>query len=189
MDWSWKWSLGPGQGPTFASGNTNVSFALQPGAATGSADLPLGSLSANSASPGLDAFSASYDLKLTLTDNQSKATGSLTWHATISGNVGPDSSSLTNNITGPLSQTLVLAGHDYKVTLEPNPANIPAPSSNSRALLDALVSVTPDSGGTGGGGGGVGKTPEPSALVLASSALCLAGVFCRRRRFAATHVA
>jgi hypothetical protein len=204
LNWSYSWKLTAG--PTFTSNNSNVSMALAPGASTGASTISTAAISASSASPTTDSFNSTYGLSLTIKDNPSGNQGTLSWNGLISGSVGPGSSTLQNTFSGPLTESLTLAGHVYKVTLEPSPANIPAPNSNSRALIDAQVAVSDvnpstggggNTGGTGGntgggtggnthGGGGTGatvsSTPEPSSLVLAGSALSLAGLAGWRRR-------
>jgi hypothetical protein len=204
MNWSYSWKLTAG--PTFTSSNSNVSVALANGASQGAATLPAAAISASSASPTTDSFNASYGLSLSIKDNPSGNAGTLTWNGQISGTVGPGTSTLQNTFSAPLTESLTLAGHIYKVTLEPSPANIPAPNSNTRALIDAQVAVSDAStggggntGGTGNTGGGTGKTgggpgpqvsstPEPSSLLLAGCALSLASAagWRRRARAAAT---
>lgn len=187
VDWSYSWSLGQGQGPTFTSGNSTVSLALAANASTGGAVIPAGNFTTNSAAGSQDLFHAGFDVTLGITDNPSHAAHNFVWHGTITGGLSTTSSSLVNAFGSPLTQTFTLGGHAYRVTIDPSSSNINAPGG-APTLIDALVSVSNATGGGGGGngggnggGGGPLKTPEPSTWVLAGSALVLFGLAGWRR--------
>jgi len=74
-----------------------------------------------------------------------------------------------------VTQTLHLGGWAYTLTIDPVVANLPAPSSQSAVLLDALTTVTADSPTI------QHNSPEPSGLVLAASATSLWWLSRRRR--------
>jgi hypothetical protein len=195
MNWSASWSLGPGQGPSFVSGLSNVALALSP-AGAGGPSLNVGNFTTNSVTTEADTFHSTYDLSMHITDGTTHDTGTLTFHGLISGTTGPDGQGLTNNFSNP-SQTLTLDGHSYKVSLEPSTV---IPDTNHAAItLSALVSVADASSKGGGsqgqggqqqGGGGVQQAPEPSSLLLVGTALCFAGAAWRwartRKQFAAS---
>jgi hypothetical protein len=185
LNWSYGWSLGPGQGPTIISGTTNVAFALSTGGNTGAATIAVGTLSTNSSTTGTDSVNAPYDLTLTLTDNATHDAGKLTFHGLISGSNGPTSTSLANAFSNP-SQSLTLDGRAYQVSLDPTTTI--GGGKDAPVPVSAQVSVADTTGkGTGGGVQSpstpqVQQAPEPSAVLLASLGASLFVVARRRRR-------
>jgi hypothetical protein len=170
MNWSYSWELS--KGPTFTSGNSLVSFALNADTSPGASTIALGNLSSNSTSTATDSFNVPYDMLLTITDKTANTSGTLDFHGSITGNVGPTSSTLKNVFSDP-SQSLTLSGHVYTVTL-PGTTSIPAPNSSPLSLTgQVVVSLGPIPP--------VQKTPEPSALLLATLALPLLAARARRR--------
>jgi hypothetical protein len=207
---NWSYTLGLDSGPTFngASGNSNVSFALNPNGSTGVSDIPVGNLTSNSSSGTPDPVSASYVLTIGVTDTTSGQQHDFKWQGVISGNVSasttdpgtgnpiPGQSSLLNTFTGqtspgvfggPLAESFTLGSHIYTVTISPDtsPAGTNAINGPKGAptLVDANVTVADATGGNNNNGGGnnVSTTPEPSALVLAGCAVSLVGL-CRWRK-------
>jgi hypothetical protein len=193
LDWGFHWSISASHG-IIPSGTGSVAVAVAPDG-TGGSIIPAANVTttsaATSASP--DVYKAPYTLTLTLTDNPSHTSGSLTFAGLISGNLTATSSTLTNTFqnsaANPLTQSVTLGGHVYSVTIDPTIANLPIPGSASPALLDAIVKVTNagTGGGTGSGGGGGHGTPEPTSLVLGGLGFSFFGVGCwwKRKRQAA----
>jgi hypothetical protein len=171
--WSYSWSLPAGVGPTFSSesGFTNVALALTPGTKPGASSIPVGTFSGNTTASE-EAFDASYLLGLKITDNTTGDSGTLTFHGRLTGSLA---GGLGNGFSDP-SQTLTLDGHAYHVSLDPA-TDVPGPHRPA-APLNARVSVA-DVQGTGGQPGPVPQVPEPTALALAGTGLCL--VACWRR--------
>ncbi|HEY7424648.1 MAG TPA: hypothetical protein VH682_10500 [Gemmataceae bacterium] len=98
--------------------------------------------------------SANYSLSLALHDDASGASGSLTFRGNFSGSGGTVSeASLTNTFLGPTTQTLMLGGNLYTVTIGP----YVNPSLSQEGSLSASISTQP----------ATNSTPEPSSLVLA----------------------
>jgi hypothetical protein len=192
----WSYTLGLSGGPTFdsGSGNSTVSFALNPNGTTGVQNIPIGNLTSNSSSATADPVSANYALTIGITDTASNTEHNFTWQAAISGSVAaattnsnngtiiPGSSTLQNVFGQPLNQSFTLGNHVYTVSIDPNtsPAGTNAINGPKGApvLVDADVSVSTVNGNGGGkgNGGGVSTTPEPSALVLAGFAVTLVGL-------------
>jgi hypothetical protein len=178
-NWSYNWTASVPSTVPSSGGTASVSFGLSQGA--GAAQINVGNFSANGgATP--DAFGTSYSLNLALTDNAdpSHPNTSLTWQGTVSGSVGPNGWTVSNNFAQPLTQSTTFDGHTYTVTLQPQSFNIPAPNTSTgqgpstQTDIIALVSVT-----NAGGGGPpvtvppVSQTPEPSTLLLAATAAAL----------------
>jgi hypothetical protein len=195
MGWSYSWGLN--NGPTYASGNSVVSFALNPAKTPGAATIAIGNLSTNSSSPSTDPFSSAYNLTLTLTDSATNASGMLTFHGTLAGNVGPTTSTLSNVISDP-AQSLTLAGHVYAVSLPgttpiSSPDKVPTAlnaqvhvlASGAQPVATPLPQQVARPEQVARSEQVVHQNPEPSALLLAAVGLSLCGA-ARRRRAAAT---
>lgn len=119
-----------------------------------------------------------YAVSLTLTDQASGDSGSLTFRGNLSGTAtnGSDQVNLTNTFLGPTSQTLFLGQHQYTVTIgpfvPPGPLTYPQGWSEHISQQDGSISVKV-----------AVATPEPFSLTLACLGLPLglAGWFRRRR--------
>jgi hypothetical protein len=175
MNWSYSWDLNGG--PTFTSGQTNVSFALNRDSAPGGATIGVGNLSTNSSSTGSDSFNTPYTLTLEITDKTTQDTGTLTFHGLISGTVGPTTSSLKNTFSDP-NQSLTLDGHVYSFRLDPS-TTIPSPDQAPAAVhaqVSLHIPVDPVPFPP------VKRAPEPSCLLLAGLGLSLCGAAGLRRR-------
>ncbi len=162
LNWSYGWALSGG--PTFKSGFTAITFAVGSGGSTGTATIPVGSFSSANlpeGSPGF--FAPRYSLALTLTDNATHDSGTLTYHGFFSGT--PGGAGMSNFFSDP-DQSLTLDGHVYHVTLDSS-TPIGGPQ-DPPASVWAQVSVS----GTSAGGvqrliGASQQAPEPSGLLLA----------------------
>jgi hypothetical protein len=132
-----------------------------------------------------------YSLRATLHDDASGESGSLDFTGRLSVYTTGDpylGSSLTNEVTGPLTGELHLGGHDYRVTL----TDFVAPNgvTGSQMLgwwwnwwaengsVDARVEVDSDMS--------IAHAPEPSALALAGLAAPALLFVLRRRRATAS---
>jgi hypothetical protein len=218
-NWSFSWDFNPvppnaaGFVPadtgaaTQGTATGGAQFAAKTGTAGGST-IPVASVSTtSSATTTPDSFQGTpVSFGVTITDNATNASGTLTFDGAVKGNLTATSSSAVATFSpdpgGPAS--LVLSGHTYKVSVNPELA-LPAPGAPP-ALLGASVSVGPATvppvvippvvippAGTGGGpvGPPVQSVPEPSAFALAgvAAALGLAGWLHRRRVRAAPQAA
>ncbi len=123
-----------------------------------------------------------YNLTITLTDAASLATDTLSFGGTVNGTLSSSHSNITNTFSGPTTQTSVLGGNTYTVTIGPFSPPGP-PSSTTVGSISAFVSVLgPQGGGGGGGGGSVGGAPEPSTAVLSCLGISFLGLSSWRRR-------
>jgi hypothetical protein len=94
------------------------------------------------------------------TSGSNPLSGDLTFTGTLNGTAGPHQFQMTNTLTGLTSQTLMLGGHRFDVSVfqdgvGPFPPN--GPPAPGHANLFARINVD----------GGVQATPEPSTLVMA----------------------
>jgi hypothetical protein len=125
---------------------------------------------------------STYGLTLTITDNATHDSGTLTFTGTIAGALSATSSSLTNSFTSSTPPSLKLDGHIYTVSI---PTTALADPTKPQQNILASVQVSDVTGGgtkvpTGGGpegpsGGGPQGTPEPASLVLAGLGFSLFG--------------
>jgi hypothetical protein len=150
-----------------------------PGVATGSAGKPGGTVlltdftnqaggakipiiayltASSSSSPAtFDPNKSAYTLKLTITDNATHDSGTLTFTGSVSGTLSAMSSTLVNSFV-PSPNTLTLDGHVYTVSIPP--AALAEPTSPQENIF---ANVTVKDAGTGRP---LTSTPEPSALLL-----------------------
>jgi hypothetical protein len=160
-----------------------------PGVATGSAGKPGGTVlltdftnqaggtkipviayltASSSASPAtFDPNNSAYTLKLTITDNATHDSGTLTFTGSVGGTLSATSSTLVNAFV-PSPNTLNLDGHVYTVNIPP--AALAAPTSPQQNIF---ANVTVKDAGTGSPLTG---TPEPSALLLSGLGFCCVGL-------------
>jgi hypothetical protein len=118
-----------------------------------------------------DHFSnAPFGLTLTLTDNATHQTGTLTYTGFFSGDLSATSSGLGVTLGSPSAPGLTLGGHFYAVALGPYIAP-PYPSTGLPGILVANVTVSD-----------VKTVPEPATLALAGLALPALGLAAWRKR-------
>ncbi|HEY7311397.1 MAG TPA: hypothetical protein VH643_18695 [Gemmataceae bacterium] len=141
-----------------------------------------------------DPSAAKYSLGVTITDNATHDSGTLTFAGAVGGTLSATTSTLTNSFA-PSTNSLTLDGHVYTVTIPTT--NLAAPTSPQQNIM-ATVSVSNVSGG------GTPpppsppppspppppptttpppstNTPEPSSVVLACAAISLVGLASGRR--------
>jgi len=134
----------------------------------------LGSIDSEFSGPSSD-----YQLSLTLRDQASGASGSLTFNGYFSGDLTLNSfgNTLTNNFVGPTTQSLKLGSNLYSVTIGPvvlPQTFVGASGWSTDGSISASISVQPVTS----------ATPEPSSLLLACLAVPPLGLarWLRRRR-------
>ncbi|HZY84719.1 MAG TPA: PEP-CTERM sorting domain-containing protein [Gemmataceae bacterium] len=193
-NWSFSWNFNPV--PPNAAGFIPADAGVAPGgSATGGAQfaatsgasggpvIPVATVSTTSAATTTpDSFQGTpFAFGVTITDNASNASGTLTFDGALHGGLTATSSSAvaTFSLDPASPSSLVLSGHTYQVAVDPSLA-LGAPNQLPK-LLNATVAV--DASNTGGGGGTpppVQTVPEPSSFALAgiAAAFALAG---RRR--------
>jgi hypothetical protein len=170
-DWSYSTSAVP---PGFAvnapgnNGGGTVQLTAYKDVASSSSINVLAYQTTATAPVTFNAASSTYTLTMTLTDNTTHDSGTLTFTGSISGGLDQNNSTLVNTFANP-TQTLTLDGNKYTVTLPSSVALLP-PSSNQQNIT-ATVSVS-----SSGPGGGVQGVPEPASLVLGGLGFSLFGV-------------
>jgi hypothetical protein len=112
-----------------------------------------------------------YGLALTILDDASNKSGTMTFAGTFSGTLSNRSAIIMNNFTGPQTQSVQLGSHLYTVQIGPFAPPGP-PTANISGSISALANVS------------VKDVPEPSTLVLSGLclSLCGAGWWWRRAR-------
>src|SRR5262249_61631571 len=110
-------------------------------------------------------------------------TDTLNFSGTISGSLSASHSNITNTFTGPTSQTTVLGGNTYAVTIGPFSPPGP-PSSTNVGSISAFVAVTAPSGGNPGGNPPPpdSEHPDPPTALLARLGVSFRGLASWRHR-------
>ncbi len=162
VGWDYAWS--PSSLVVAADGGSTggISLTLQAQAhADGTSDIIATNLRTFSSAPRTlpdSMASGNYTLTLSLTDTASGQSGTATFSGFFSGTFSTTSADVHNTFTGATTETLVLGGHTYKITIGPYAPPGP-PSAANAGTISAHVDVDQDSGNNG-------DTPEPSTLVL-----------------------
>lgn len=187
IPWSYQWlahpivvdadPLGPHHTP--AGGITLTPGAITitggtPGVALGSSNIVAVNLTAFTFTPNPDgkpySFTNSpYHLGVTLTDVESKASGTLKFAGVFFGSLTDWTANLHTRFTSATRQSLILGQHRYTVSLASYTPPDP-PAQGGAGKISAFVSVQPVS------------APEPSTLILAGSGLAAAVFSWLRRR-------
>lgn len=179
IPWSYQWSaqptvvdadpLGPHHKPAGGIALTPGAITItggNPGVALGNADIVAVNLTAFTFSPSPDgkpySFTNSpYRLGITLTDVDSKKSGTLHFAGVFDGSLTDWTVDLHTHFTSAARQSLILGSDRYTVSLTSYTPPDP-PAEGGQGNISAFVSVQPAS------------APEPSALLLA--AISLVGV-------------
>jgi hypothetical protein len=185
IPWSYAWNaqpivvnadpLGPNSRPTGGITLTPGAITItggSPGVALGNANITAVNLTAFTFSPSPDGkpyrfIDSPYHLRVTLTDVDSKASGTLTFAGVFNGSLTASSVDLNTRFTSPTQQLLALGNNVYTVKLTAyNPPGPPV--TGAEGNISASVSVQP--------------APEPSSLFLFAAGLVCASLVWLRRR-------
>jgi PEP-CTERM motif len=186
IPWTYNWTRNPIAVPADPGGTGGIALTNEPvNHAVGSSDIvatELRTFSSASASTPDTFTNAPFSLTLTLTDDNSHQTTSLTFNGVFNGSFSAGSANITASWTGSTSQTVVLGNDTYAVSMTgyspPGP-----PGSANAGSIGTHVDVSAGSSGGGGGGGGGGDpgppanpVPEPSTLALSGLGLSFLGL-------------
>jgi len=161
IQWSYSWSRSPAEVHADSPGTGFIALTdAGMKSAAGNSYLVAANLQAHSTAPDSnpDVFTnKAYSLTLSLGDQASGASGTLTFNGEFNGTLTANSSNITNTFTGAMTQTLVLGDHLYAVTMDSFTGPGPTGAANSGSIsARAEVSVST-----------IMDLPEPSSLVLA----------------------
>jgi len=185
IKWTYSWDRAP---IAVDAGTGGVGLTSEPTTlAQGNSDVVATNLRIfSSASPSTpDVFGPSdgnYALTMTLKDFTSGQSAALTFKGQLGGSFSFNNANVTNSFKGALTQSVVLGGNLYTVTL--SSFSPPGPPAQSNAgSIGAHVKV---SANVAGGKPPGSPNPEPSTLVLSGLGLsCFGGAAWRLRRFKA----
>lgn len=165
MNWSYSTSAVP---PGFAvTGANNGSGAVQLtpfSKASGGEFIPVLAYATSATVPvTFDSQKSTYTLNMTITDNTTKDSGSLSFTGSIGGGLTPTSSTLTNTFSV-AQKSLTLDGHVYTVTLSPSDPllNPLTPQKNIMAAVRVSDAVA--------------SAPEPASLLLGGLGFTALGI-------------
>lgn len=190
IQWQYAWQSSP---VAVAAGTGGIAFtSTSPSqtnplglSAAGNSDIVATNLyvfsTASPTTPDNLGAGAAYSLTLTLTDSasgqSSSNAGNFTFTGLLTGTFSASNSNITNTFTSPTTESMVLGGNTYTVTIGPFSPPGPPSTTNITGSIAAYVQVTP------GSGTGVQDVPEPSTMLLAGLGLSfLGGAAWRKRR-------
>jgi hypothetical protein len=179
IPWNYAWSRSPDKVLADSPGTGFISLTDEPTkSAAGTSDIVATNIQTHSTAPNdnPDLFTAKpFTLSLSLQDQLSGSSGTLDFTGQFDGTLTANSALIRGTFTGPLTQTLVLGGNVYTVTIGQYTAPAPPGASNSGSIgAHAEVLVQP---------GPVEANPEPRSLILSGLALPGIGLMLWRQRF------
>lgn len=181
VSWSYSWSNSPGVIDADSPGTGYITLTNESlHQVAGNTNIVATNLRTFSTAPPdtPDVFTnKGYNLSLYILDQASGQSGTLSFTGVLNGTVTGTNSNLQNTFTGPITQTLILGGNLYTVTIGPYSPPGPPGSVNS-GTISSYASVTVQAIGT----------PEPSTWVLSLGGLLgftvVAGRRWRKQRLA-----
>jgi hypothetical protein len=180
IQWSYSWSRSPAEVHADSPGTGFISLTdagMKP--AAGNSFLVAANLQAHSTAPDSnpDVFTNKmYTLSLSLGDQASGASGTVTFTGEFNGTLTSTNSNIANTFLGATTQTLVLGDHLYTVTMNSYTPPGPTGAENSGSIA-ARAEVTVST---------IMHLPEPSSIVLALVGAAGSLGLTRRRRRATT---
>jgi hypothetical protein len=146
VHWSYNWTPSTLALPADAPGTGGLSLTNEPANnASGNSDIVATNLRTFSSAPSTapDHFTnASYSLTLSVTDTDTKTSGTLHFGGLFNGILSSTYANVKNAFTGQTTQTLTLGGDLFTVSIGPySPPGIP--SSKNAGSIAAHVDVTP----------------------------------------------
>jgi hypothetical protein len=176
IPWAYSWSNSPDVVHANSPGTGYITLTDESlKDAVGDSDIVATNLHVFSTAPDTnpDRFTAkAYTLTLQLVDTSSGASGTFVFTGQFDGTLTATSANIKNTFTGTLTQSLVLGGNLYTVTMGSYTSPGPPGESNSGSIsAHALVSVQP----------AAFVLPEPSGFLLAGTAVPCVGLLLWRR--------
>jgi hypothetical protein len=173
--WSYSWTNSPNTIEADTPGTGSVSLTNESThTAEGNSNIVATDLRTSSNAPDSNPAmftNKGYSLVLSLTDNASGQTGTLTFNGVLNGTLTKTSSNIQNTFLGSLTQKVLLGNNVYTVTIGPYTPPGPPNSANAGSVSgNAQVTVT-----------NVQTTPEPSTYVLSLGALLIFVAYGSRR--------
>jgi hypothetical protein len=177
INWSYNWDRAAPSLVADSGGTGGVAFTNEPMKnATGSSDIVATNLrvfsSATSSKPDMLTKGGAYTLSLTLTDQTSGKSGTVSFMGKLTGFFTANNSNLTNTFIGPLTKVLALGKNTYTITLTsfspPGP-----PSASNAGSIAAHVDVNSLR---------TQQVPEPSTMLLSFLGVSFLGAASWRKR-------
>jgi hypothetical protein len=169
MNWEYSTAATP---PVVASGTGTIQMTGITNGTSAASIALLGLQNSSSATAGSpDVYNAPYSLALTITDNATNDSRTLTLSGLLKGDLTATTSTVTNTLSG--VNSVSFDGHTYTVTIPPLTLTHPGAPQQT---LNATISVTNATGGP--------TVPEPASLVLSAMGFSFLGLgrWCKRQR-------